>query len=102
MAGLFEIFFKVYAGIAKCIQRFRGRFTKCRQKARIRGDQAHSFAAAARDRFQQHRITHASREFPRVLRIFNGIIGTGDGGNFRAPRELASSSFCAERFHRFG
>src|SRR5579859_6876686 len=102
VAGFFQIFFEIEASIAESVQSFRGRIPPGGGKFGIASDDAHAFAAAAGDGFEQHGIAHVLSEGLRILGILNGIVCSGNGGHIGTASELAAGSFRAEGFHGFG
>src|SRR4029077_5490139 len=68
----------------------------------IASDEAHTFSAAAGHGFEKNGIPHGNGESLRFFRLFDGIVGAGNGGNVGAAGELASGGFRAESFHGFG
>src|SRR5262249_29102807 len=102
VARLFEIFFKKDAGIAESVEGFGGSVSEARGEFGVGVDQAHAFTAAAGNCFEEDRVAHTASEFLCGLRVVDGIVGAGDGGNFGAAGELAAGGFCAKGFHSFG
>src|SRR5579884_1745330 len=102
VAGARKIFFKVQAGIAERVHRFRGRIAEGGEEFGIGRDETHAFAAASGDGFEENRVAHVLRERLRGLRIVDRVDGARHGGDVRAAGELAASGFRAERFHGVG
>ena len=92
VARLFEIFFEIEAGVAEGIHGFGGGITVRGSEFGGAGNEAHAFAAAAGDSFEQHGKAHGLREGVSFVGLFDGIVRTGDDGDVAAASELAACS----------
>ncbi len=95
-----EILLDVDAAIAECLQGFPTRCLEPFFDLRLRADQPHAFAAASRDRFQQHGITDPLCFPPCLHRIAQRRRGPRNDGHAGGLHAAARFGLVAHRANR--
>ena len=99
VVGLFEIFFEIEARVAERVHGFGAGVAIGGSELGAAVHEAHAFAAAAGDGFEENGKAHGLREGVSFFGLFDGVVESGNGGYVGAARDLAAGGFGAEGFH---
>ena len=96
---LFQIFFEIETRVAEGVEGFGAGVAISGCKFGAAAHEAHTFAAAAGDSFEEDGEAHGLREGVCFVGLFDGVVRAGDGGDFGTASDLATGGFGAEGFH---